>query len=112
MLWFWIVYSDEIIEFEDGAIKDPPDRQPDFLIDIRPFHRILDNGLKQLASEVGLSFNSDVLLEVESCEKILNVLLKIDAELNPAGNQTENRDMAEFFNEAISRNLRVVAYCE
>jgi len=112
MLWFWKVSSDVVIEFEDGAIKAPPDRQPDFFMDIRPFHRILDNGLSHVASEVGLSFNSDVLLEAESCEKILDVLLKIDTELNPDGNQTENRAMVEFFNQAVSRNLRVVAYCD
>ena len=34
MLLFWMLSSDVVIEFEDDAIKDPPDRQPDFSISL------------------------------------------------------------------------------
>ena len=117
MLNFWMLDVEQATQIIDGAIEDgiendPPCRKPDFSIDITPFHRILDSGLSHLASELGFSYFNDALLEVESSEKILSSLLKIDAALNPVGARTEGRVMAEFFTEAISRNFDVVVICD
>lgn len=112
MLEFWLLKSEQTVVFKDGALSDQPDWESEYSIDITAFHRALDLGLGEVASDVGLSFFNDALIEVEASKKILAVLLDIDAKLNPAGNQTDTRAMAELFSKAVCNKQRVVAVCD
>ena len=112
MLEFWALRPNESAEMVDGAIEYDPNRKPEFSIEIAAFHRILDNGLTRFASEIGLSYFDDVLIDEKSSQKILNILMEIDKRLNPSGARTENRVMAEFFSNAVSQNLKVVVVCD
>ena len=112
MLDFRVLEPGEEIGFSEGAVECSPHRAPDFSIDIDAFHRILDHGLAQIASDVGLSFFQDALLEWESCKSVLAVLVRIDESLKSASAQTETREMTDLFSRAVRQNLGIVVVCD
>jgi len=112
MLGFWILRPEEKMEMIEGCLQNSPGRSPEFSIEIEAFHLAYDNGLENIATDIGLSYFEDALLSHDSCSRLLDALILTEPRLSHSWATIDICKMKEFFSRAVKSGGSVAVVCD